>query len=94
MTQQIVINCEHGGFSLSDIALFRYSELSGKEFPSFHWEISRDDPCLVQTVLELGAKANGAYANLKIVEIPDEVEWTIHEYDGMEWVAETHRTWS
>jgi len=31
---------------------------------------------------------------LKIVDIPDGVEWEIEEYDGMEWVAEKHRTWS
>ena len=27
------------------------------------------------------------------VSIPDDVEWQIEEYDGMEWVAEAHRTW-
>lgn len=93
MTQQIVINCEHGGFALSDLALVRYSELSGKEFPHFRWEICRDDPHLVQTVLELGRKANGPYAELKVVTIPDDVEWQIDEYDGNEWIAEVHRTW-
>jgi hypothetical protein len=28
-----------------------------------------------------------------VVEIPDGVEWEIAEYDGLEWVAEKHRTW-
>jgi len=28
------------------------------------------------------------------VEIPDDVKWHIHEYDGLEHVAEDHRTWS
>jgi hypothetical protein len=37
--------------------------------------------------------ANGAHANLKIVEVPPDVEWQIEEYDGNEWVAEKHRTW-
>ena len=32
-------------------------------------------------------------ANLKMVEIPDDVEWEIADYDGKEWVAEKHRTW-
>jgi hypothetical protein len=44
-------------------------------------------------VLELGEAANGRCAELKVVEIPDDVEWQIEEYDGLEWVAEKHRTW-
>jgi len=31
------------------------------------------------------------FANLQIVNIPDDVEFEIEEYDGMEWVAEKHR---
>lgn len=57
-------------------------------------DIDRDDPVLVQVVEEMGGKANGRYADLKVVEIPDDVQWTIDEYDGSEWVAEVHRTWS
>jgi len=57
-------------------------------------EISRNDEALVQTVEELGSdKASGRFADLKIVNIPDGVEWEIDEYDGMEKVAEVHRTW-
>ncbi len=57
-------------------------------------DMNRDDPILVQVVEELGRKANGVYATLKVVEIPDGVEWQIEEYDGAEWIAEKHRTWS
>lgn len=56
-------------------------------------DISRDDPVLVSVVRELGDKANGDFAELKIVEIPANVNWQIDEYDGREWVAEAHRTW-
>lgn len=56
-------------------------------------DIERNDPALVQAVEELGDKANGAHAELKIVEIPDDVSWEIEEYDGNEHIAETHRTW-
>lgn len=56
-------------------------------------DIPRDDPVLVQIVEELGHDADGDYANLKIVEIPDDVEWHIAEYDGSEHVAENHRKW-
>jgi hypothetical protein len=56
--------------------------------------IPRDDPDLVRVVEELGTETNTRYSELKIVEIPDDVEWDIEEYDGAEWVAEKHRTWS
>jgi hypothetical protein len=56
-------------------------------------DIPRDDPVLVSVVHELGKRAWGRHAELKIVEIPAAVKWQIDEYDGWEWVAETHRTW-
>ena len=55
--------------------------------------IPRDDPALVQVVEELGADANAHFAKLTVVEIPDGVEWQIEEYDGLEHIAEKHRTW-
>lgn len=54
----------------------------------------RADPHLIQVVEELGEEANGKYAELSIVEVPDDVAWEIEEYDGTEWIAEKHRTWS
>jgi hypothetical protein len=41
----------------------------------------------------MGESTNSNFATLKIVEIPDDVDWIIQEYDGTEWVAERHRTW-
>jgi hypothetical protein len=55
--------------------------------------IMRNDPDLVWVVEELGTAANGWAANLGIVEIPEGISWYIEEYDGFEWVAESHRTW-
>lgn len=54
----------------------------------------RTDPKLIQVIEELGELANGRCAKLKIVEIPDDVEYHIHEYDGYEHIAENHRTWN
>ena len=56
--------------------------------------IQRNDPALIEVVEELGKKAYSYCAELKIVEIPDDVEWIIEEYDGKEWIAEDHRRWS
>ena len=90
--RRVVINKCHGGFGLSTKALNRYSELSGQD--SFDdRDIPRDDPYLVQIIHELGEDADGRYAELKIVEIPANVDWFIEEYDGREWVAEKHRIW-
>lgn len=62
-----------------------------------YWETwlrnSRSHPLLVRVVKQLGKDANGPFAKLKIVEIPDDVKWEIAEYDGAEHVAEVHRTW-
>lgn len=54
----------------------------------------RSDSDLITVVEELGIEANSWAAELAIVDIPDDVEWTVEEYDGLEWVAEVHRTWS
>jgi len=93
--QYIVINDCYGGFSLSERAILEYKKLAGITDNDFYdREIPRDDPYLVKIVRELGMSANGSCANLKIVEVPGDVDWMISEYDGAEWVAEVHRTWS
>ena len=56
-------------------------------------DLQRDDLTLVQVVKELKKEANGYCANLKVVNIPADVNWEIEEYDGAEWVSEVHRTW-
>ena len=57
------------------------------------YDIKRDDPILVGLVREMGSAVNNRFSDLKIVKIPGDVEWTIEEYDGAEWVSEKHRIW-
>jgi hypothetical protein len=57
-------------------------------------DLIRDDPDLVRVVEKLGIAAGDNYAELKVIEIPDDVVWELNEYDGMEWIAEAHRRWS
>ena len=54
---------------------------------------NRAHPDLIEVVEKLGKEAWGDCAKLKIVEIPNDADWTICDYDGAEWVAEKHRTW-
>ena len=54
----------------------------------------RTDPTMIQVVEELGDKANGRFAELKVIEIPAGVAYTIEEYGGMEHIVEVHRAWS
>lgn len=91
---KVVINSCYGGFSLSKEAY---------EFLGLPWDDSglafdedskRADLKLVECVEKLGNKADGNGAQLKVVEIPDGTDFCIEEYDGREWVAEQHRTWS
>ena len=60
---------------------------------SFCRDIARNDPLLVQVIKELDTGADGRYSELKIIEIPNDMEWIVDEYDGLEWVAEKHQTW-
>ena len=48
---------------------------------------ARHDPELVKTVEDLGSKANGSHAHLKIKEIKGD-RYVINEYDGCERVVE------
>jgi hypothetical protein len=93
---KIVINTCFGGFGLSDEAVKLYKKLSKKKF-SKDWyppfDIKRDDPILVQVIQELGEKANGEYAELKIVSVPNGTNWEVTEYDGSETVEEVHQKW-
>lgn len=54
----------------------------------------RTDKNLIQVIEELGKEANGSCAELKIIEIPDDIEYEISEYDGAESVHEKHRSWN
>lgn len=72
-----------------------YDEKSLNDFYISNTNIKRNDPDLVKVVETLGyEKAGFFYSELGIVEIPDDVDWQIEDYDGAEWVSEKHRTWS
>jgi hypothetical protein len=84
----------HGEDKFNDI----YHEYKGKSrFSSRYWDFwtrkSREHPLIIRVIEELGEAANGTCAKLKIVEVPDDAQWHVDEYDGNEHIAENHRTW-
>lgn len=91
---KVVINRCFGGFKLSKEA---YKSL-GMEWDGYGYKYAKHEcrtkPELIWCIEKLGTEAaSGVHASLKIVEVPDDVEWEIEEYDGREWVAEKHRVW-
>lgn len=88
---KVVVNRCWGGFGLSEEA---YAEL-GIPWDKYGYAFSDDrtNPKLVEVVEKLGDRASGSLSSLSVVEVPDDVEWEIDDYDGMERVAEKHRTW-
>ena len=104
---KIVINRCFGGFGLSEMALMDFADKKSYTLSKKHKytlietheglisdnDIPRDDPDLVATVEMMGEHSWDPYAELLVVEIPDDVEWYIEEYDGREWIAERHRVW-
>lgn len=64
-------------------------EYSNDTYWSPHDQVYRDrgDPILIQVIEEMGKRANGECATLKIEEVPKGTLWRIDEYDGNESVA-------
>ena len=88
---KVVINKCYGGFGLS-VEAYKFLSIPWDGY-GYEFRQDRTNPKLVKCVEELGEEASGRFSSLKVVEIPDDVEWEIGEYDGTEWVAEKHRTW-
>lgn len=57
------------------------------------WNLERNDSKLIQVIEELGEEANGRCSRLKVVEIPDGIDYEISDYDGMERIEECHMSW-
>ena len=96
---QVVINTKQfGSFSISEKAIdFIRKKIKGKDnknsiFP-YSFNDDRSNYLLIEAVSKLKDKANGLYSELKIVEIPDDIEWQVFAINGEEWIAEKHRTW-
>ena len=100
---KIAINRDWGGFSVSaaiykelGIKYDNYGYLDNKDFGimSDNYLEWRSDPRLIAAIEKLGEKeSSGKLANIKVIDVPDDIEWNIDEYDGVETVEEKHRSW-
>jgi len=91
---KVVINKCFGGFSISEEA-YKYLGLEwDRHGYAFNEHNMRVHVNLIEVIEALGPKANGRHAELKIVEVPNDVCWRIEEYDGRESIEEIHRSWS
>jgi hypothetical protein len=105
---KVVINSFSGEFDVSDIAFEMLLHVKGIEFQKKHDSYfdlkgnclsklqfiqNRCDVDLVKVVETLGKSANSSRSTLKIIEIPDDVEFKIEEFEGIEWIVEIHRIW-
>lgn len=80
---KVLLNKRYGGFSVSEQAMELYEQQTGKEWDDDE-RAYRADPVMVHIVETLGKDANGLFANLSIVEIPDGMQYEIDEYLGFE----------
>ena len=95
---QVVINTSYSNFAISHDAILLIQKKiknpkAKSQINAYAFDNDRSHPLLVEAVQKLGAKANGLYATLKIVEIPDDVEWRVDAVNGKEIIREKHRIW-
>lgn len=64
-------------------------------FNPFWWEKQyRTDPDFIAAVESMTEQEIAAErSTYKVVEIPDDVQWQLESDEGIEWIAEKHRTW-
>lgn len=100
---KIVLNKCYGGFSVSEAV---YNELGFKwdGYGYLNNELFgienndciayRANEKLIAAIEKIGEeKASGSYAELRVVEVPDDIEWEIDDHDGIEILHEQHRSW-
>jgi len=100
---KIAINKCYGGFGVSkaiyDELGIKWDEYGYIDNESFGIESNnfyeyRKHPKLIAAIEKIGEKdASGNLADVRVVNIPDGVEWEIEDYDGIETIHESHRSW-
>lgn len=97
---KIVVNRTFGGFKIppqlaEELGWFCVYFNGGEDLPADYDE--HTDPDMIaglERMIEEGVDVNeAAGTKLEIVEIPDDIDWYIDDYDGIETIHECHRSW-
>jgi hypothetical protein len=84
---KILYNAKYGGFGFSDAFVDEFKKRHPEKTLN-KCSVNRSDNDTIALFEEMGSdKSSGYCANLQIEEIPDDVEFEIDEYDGMETVC-------
>ena len=100
---KVVINKCYGGFGIS-AAVRKELGLPKSEYCSIYnedlgikssnYNAIRSDKRLINAIEKIGIEnSHGDHAKLKIVEIPDGIDFYIDDYDGIESIHQTHQSW-
>ena len=85
------MNCPYGPIYLTKPLT---AEGEFQEGAFFHLGyIKRNDPHLVATIEQMGDQASRQGSLLKVVVIPEGVDWAVREHDEKERVEEKQRVW-
>lgn len=85
---KVLYNTCYGGFSFSQEFIEEFNKRHPDRKPLTKWNADRTDRDIIALFEEKGFEwSSGNCALLDIEEIPDDVEYHIEEYDGMESVA-------
>jgi len=103
---KIVVNRSFGVFSLSEAVFNELGIEGGPHDYYLHNEdfgIKSDNPKayradsrLIAAIEKIGLEKSVKYRGetvLKIIDIPDDVEWEINDWNGFETICEKHREW-
>lgn len=71
-----------------------YKDKGSGELLAPWFDNHRNDPDLVAAVEEFNSCYNDCIHSLKVVTIPNGVDYVISDYDGVETIHEKHRMWS
>lgn len=92
----VAYNHGFGGFDLSSLAKQKFVERKVKKGVSIekafkilnevelNTEKYRDDEDLTAVIKELEEKASGRFGSIKLAHIPDDTDFKISDYDGVE----------
>jgi hypothetical protein len=86
---KVALNETMQGFRVPPEGIRLYEQISGQPFPDHGFNSAYDhqdrtDPYLIQVIEALKDRASAPGAELVIKQIPSDIDWHIHSYDGHE----------